>query len=144
MATVGQSKSDQSIGAETESFKDITDSNDQNPPQGYILSLLIKITQPEEKPLPIGVITERSIYSLVKQVTGAEPLGVTVMNDRDVIIEFRPKVRLWEISSLMYNLRTWDKYRVKVTCLMSTKKQLMEDVKDREQARQAVTSYEKK
>ena len=44
----------------------------------------------------------------------------------------------------MHNLHTLDKYRVKVTCLMSTKKQLMEDVKDREQARQIVTSYEKK
>ena len=92
MATVGPSGSDQSFGVETESFKDIADSDDQNPPQGYILSLLIKMTQPKEKPLPIGVITERSIYSLVKQVTGAEPLGVTVMNDRDIIIEFRPKV----------------------------------------------------
>ena len=88
------------------------------------------MTQPEEKPLPVGVITEQSIYSLVKWVTRAEPLGVTVMNDRDVIIEFRLKVCLWEISSLIHNLRTWDKYKIKVTCLMSTKKQLINDVRD--------------
>ena len=81
---------------------------------------------------------------MVKQVTGAEPLGVTVMNDRDVIIEFRPKVRLWEISSLMHDLRTWDKYKIKVTCLMSTKKQLIDHVKDRERARRTVSNYERK
>ena len=66
------------------------------------------------------------------------------MNDRDIIVEFRPKVRLWEISSLMHDLHTWDKYRIKVTCLMSTKKQLIDDVKDREKARQTVTSCERK
>ena len=78
MASVGQNESDQSVDAETESFKDIAESNDLSPPKRYILSLLIKMTQPEipEKPLPVGVITERSIYSLVKQVTGVEPLGL--------------------------------------------------------------------
>ena len=135
---------DQTDNAGTDLFHDIADSNDLDPPKGYILSLLIKMTQPEEKPLPVGVITERSIYSLVKWVTGAEPLGVTVMNDRDVIIEFRPKVHLWEISSLMHNLRTWHKCKINVTCLMSTKKQLINDVRDRERARQIVSTYEKK
>ena len=66
------------------------------------------------------------------------------MNDRDVIIEFRPKLRLWEISALMHNLHTWDKYKINVTCLMSTKKQLIYDVRDRERARQTVSTYEKK
>ena len=82
------------------------------------------------------------MYALIKQVTGTIPLGVTVMNDRDVIVEFRPKVRLWEVSSLMHSLHSWDKYKIEVTCLMSTKPQLTVMVKDRELARQAVVDYE--
>ena len=66
------------------------------------------------------------------------------MNDRDVIVEFRPKVRLWEILSLMHSLRSWDKYKIEVTCLMSTKPQLTVMVKDRELARKVVAEYEKK
>ena len=49
---------DQTDNAGTDSFHDIADSNDLDPPKGYILSLLFKMTQPEEKPLPVGVITE--------------------------------------------------------------------------------------
>ena len=128
---------------EPEAFHDI-DCKDSRPPSSSALSLLIKITQPSDKPLPVGVVTERSIFTLVKQVSGAVPLGVTVMNDRDVVVEFKPKMRLWEISSLMHSLRTWDKYNVEVTCLMSTKQQLVTMVKDREMARRTISEYERK
>ena len=43
--------------------------------------MLIKITQPEDRLLPVGVITERSIYSLVQKAAGVDPFGVTIMND---------------------------------------------------------------
>ena len=128
---------------EPEVFHDI-DCHDLNPPESNALALLMKFTQPEDKPLPVGVITEQSIYALIKQVMGTVPFGVTVMNDRDVIVEFRPKVRLWEVSSLMYNLRSWDKYKIEVACLMLMKSQLTVMVKDRESARQVVIDYERK
>ena len=126
---------------EPEAFHDI-DCHNLNPPKSNAFTLLMKFTQPEVKPLPVGVITEWSMYALIKQVMGTVPLGVTVMNDRDMIVEFRPKVRLWEVSFLMYNLRSWDKYKIEVACLMSTKSQLTVMVKDRESARQAVVDYE--
>ena len=128
---------------EPEAFHDI-DCYNLNPSKSNSLTLLMKITQPEDKPLPVGVITERSIYALIKQVTGTVPLGVTVMNDRDVIVEFRPKVRLWEVSSLMHNLHSWDKYKIEVACLMLMKSLLTVMVKDRESARQVVIDYERK
>ena len=46
---------DETDNAGTDSFHDVADSNDLDPPNG---SLLMKMTQPEEKPLPVGVITE--------------------------------------------------------------------------------------
>ena len=126
---------------QTESFHEIEASNDLSPPPSRSLSMLIKITQPEERPLPVGVITERSIYSLVQKVAGVDPFGVTVMNDRDVMVEFHPKARMWEISALLHSLVTWDKYKVTVTCLMSSKPQLKVMAQDREQARRAEADF---
>ena len=143
---MAEAKSSEIVNGENEEpevFHDI-DCHNLNPPESNALALLMKFTQSGDKPLPVGVITEWSIYALIKQVTGTVPLGVTVMNDRDVIVEFRPKVRLWEVSLLIHNLRSWDKYKIKVACLMSTKSQLTVMVKDRESARQAVIDYEKK
>ena len=141
MAEAKSSEIVHSENEEPEAFHDI-DCHDLNPPKSNALTLLMKFTQPKDKPLQVGVITEWFMYALIKQVTGTIPLGVTVMNDRDVIVEFRPKVRLWEVSSLMYNLRSWDKYKIEVACLMSTKSQLTVMVKDREGTRQAVVDYE--
>ena len=143
---MAEAKSSEIVHGENEepvAFHDI-DCHDLNPPESNALALLMRFTQPEDKPLLVGIITEWSMYALIKQVMGTVPLGVTVMNDRDVIVEFRPKVRLWEVSSLMHNLRSWDKYKIEVACLMSTKSQLTIMVKDRESARQAVVDYERK
>ena len=81
MAEAKTSEIVHSENEEPEAFHDI-DFHDLNPPKSNALALLMKFTQPEDKPLPVGVITERSIYALIKQVTGTVPLGVTVMNDR--------------------------------------------------------------
>ena len=52
------------------------------------LALQIHITQPGNRPLPVGVITERSLMALVKGVTNYTPIAVTIMNDVDSVIEF--------------------------------------------------------
>ena len=47
------------------------------------MCLLLKITQPGQRPLPVRVITEKLIMALVKNI-----IGVTLMNDVDVVVEF--------------------------------------------------------
>ena len=136
--------SSQQKGEDVESYHDIEDSKDLVPPPSKSLSILLKITQPDDRPLPVGVVTERSVYSLIQKATNVEPLGVTLMNDRDVVVDFRPKSRLWEITPQLHHLVTWDKYAVEVSCLMSERPHLLKMVRDREQARHAVQEYQKK
>ena len=101
------------------------------------LALLLKITQPGNCPLPIGVITERSVMALVKNVTNYTPLGVTVMNDIDTVVEFGSGVRMYEVAKAMFTVNTWDKYKVEMGTLMSTRSQIVGMVQEREQVRQA-------
>ena len=57
------------------------------------------------------------------------------------MVEFHPKARMWEISALLHSLVTWDKYKVIVTCLMSSKPQLTVMARDRERARRAEADF---
>ena len=97
------------------------------------LALLLKITQPGHRPLPIGVITERSVMALVKNVTNYTPLGVTVMNEIDTVVEFGSGVRMYKVAKAMSTVNTWDKYKVEMGTLMSTKSQIVGMVQEREQ-----------
>ena len=53
------------------------------------LALLLHISQPGNHPLPIGVITERSLMALVKCVANYIQIAITIMNDVDSVVEFR-------------------------------------------------------
>ena len=102
------------------------------------IALLLKITQPGERPLPMDVVTERSIMALLTDATNYEPLGVTIMNNIDVVAEFGKGVRVFEIAQLLHSIDTWNKYRVEIGTLMSSKEQIVDMVWEREQVRQAV------
>ena len=101
------------------------------------IALLLKITQPGGRPLPMGVITERSVMALLTDATNYEPLGLTIMNNIDVVAEFGKGVRVFEIAQLLHSIDTWNKYRVEVGTLMSSKEQIVDMVREREQVRQA-------
>ena len=87
------------------------------------LSLLLKIQQPSTPttpkcPLPIGVMTDRSVMELVKKATGTTPIGITLMNDTDVVIEFERGVKVIEISQLLHSIDSWTGYKVDVACIV--------------------------
>ena len=74
------------------------------------IALLLKITQPRGCPLPVGVITERSIMPLLTIATNYELLVVMVMNNIDVVAEFGKGVTVFEIAQLLHSIDTWNKY----------------------------------
>ena len=101
------------------------------------IALLLKIAQPGGHPLPVGVVTERSVMALLTDATNYEPLGVTIMNNIDVVAEFGKGVRVFEIAQLLHSIDTWNKYKVEIGTLMFSKKQIIDMVREREQVRQA-------
>ena len=96
------------------------------------LVLLLKITEPGGCPLPVGVITERSIMVLVKEVTNNEPLGVTIMTSSDTVVEFGRGARMFEISQLLHNVNSWNRYKVEIGTIMSSKMQVKDLIRERE------------
>ena len=113
------------------------------------LSLLLKIHQPSTAqtpkcPLPVGVMTDRSLIELILKATGFRPMGVTLMNDTDAVIEFEKGVKITEAAQLLHSIDSWVGYKVEVGCIIATKKQLVKSTKDIEDHRRAVRDSEQK
>ena len=99
------------------------------------LALQIHITQPGNCPLPVRVITERSLMALVKRVTNYTPIAVTIMNDVDSVIEFRKGARMFEVTQQLQAFNEMDHYQVEVGTILATKTLLVDIVQERDRVK---------
>ena len=142
MATCGNQSPEQE--------KDIKDTfYDINACSTTPLSILLKINQPGtaqtlKRSLPVGVMTGRSLIDLILKATGFKPMGVTLMNDTDAVIEFEKGVKITKIAQLLHSIDSWVGYKVEVGCIIATKKQLVKTTMDIEDHRRAARDLERK
>ena len=113
-----------------------------------LLSLLLKIRQPataqtQSRPLPIGVMTDRSLIELIEKATGRTPMGVTIMNDVDAVIEFEKGAKVIEIAQALHSIDSWAGYKIDVSCIVSTKKMLVDTTKELEAYRRAERDFQR-
>ena len=94
------------------------------------LALQLHVSQPGNCPLPVGVITERSLMALVKQVPNFTPIAVIIMNDIDSVIEFGKGARIFEVAQQLQALNEWDHYQVEVGAILATKDLLVDIVQE--------------
>ena len=109
---------------------------------------LLKIRQPataqsQPHPLPIGVMTDRSLIELIEKATGRTPMGVTMMNDVDVVIEFEKGAKVIEIAQALHSIDSWAGYKIDVSCIVSTKKMLVDTTKELEAYRRAERDFQR-
>ena len=112
------------------------------------LSLLLKIRQPRTaqsspRPLPIGVMTDRSLIELIEKATGRTPMGVTIMNDVDAVIEFEKGAKVIEIAQALHGIDSWTDYKVDISCIVSTKKMLVDTTRQIEAYRRAERNFQR-
>ena len=100
------------------------------------LALQLHISQPSNRPLPVGVITESSLMALIKRVTNYTPIAITIMNDVDSVVEFRKGARMFEVAQQLQALNVWDHYQVEVGTILVTKSLLVDIVQEHDHVRQ--------
>ena len=113
------------------------------------LFLLPKIRQPataqsQPCPLPVGVMTDRTLIELIVKATGVTPIGVTIMNDVDGVVEFEKGAKVIEIAQTLHSIDTWTGYKVIVGCIMSTKPLLVETTREIEAYNRAECDFREK
>ena len=125
MATGGETSGEMLHDIEVES---------ENAVQGK-LALQLHISQPGNHPIPVGVITERSLMSLIKRVTNYTPIAITIMNDVDSVTEFGKGARMFKVAQQRQALNVWDHYQVEVGTILATKSMLVDIVQEHDHVR---------
>ena len=99
------------------------------------LTLLLKVIQISGKPLPVSSFTARVVAAKIKKMTGFNPTEVEVMNSQEVVIDFDPEVPIVELPQKVHGPILWEGMNSEISCLMSTRKSVLNIVSDREESR---------
>ena len=59
--------------------------------------LLLRVTQANGKPLPIGGFTGRAIAQMLYEIAGVTPRDVVVLTDQEVVIELEMETPIMEV-----------------------------------------------
>ena len=97
------------------------------------LGMMVTITNPAGGALPLGCMTVANLARLLQERTGVLPCHVSVMNDREALIEFDQKESVVEVSRNLHGPGTWGELEVNIGCVMSGKARLLEMFRDREE-----------
>ena len=108
------------------------------------LSFLINVTQSNGKPIPMGSYTERMVTQMIDQVAGVQPLSVTIMNERESMVELREDNPIIDVSQLIQGLASWEGQSVNVSCEMSSKRGLLSVIQEGEEMRNKQKVLEKR
>ena len=75
-------------------------------------------------------MTDRSLIDLIVKATGVTPMGITVMNDVDAVVEFERGSRVIEIAQTLHRIDSWMGYKVDISCIVATKPILVETTQE--------------
>ena len=73
------------------------DQNDQ------LFVLLLRVTQANGKPLPIGGFTERAMAQMLHEIAGVIPKEVVILTDQEVVMELE-EASMMEVSRAVHGL----------------------------------------
>ena len=100
------------------------------------LVLLLRVTQANGKPLPIGQFTSRAMAQMLYEITGVTPRDVVILTDQEVVIELEMETPIMEVSKAVHGLYQWAGQSITVDSIVARTDSIKEIVKEREIARE--------
>ena len=70
-------------------------------------ALVLRVTQLNGKPLPLGRFTGQVISQILHEITGVVTKEVMIMNDHEVVMEFEEDTPIIEVSKAIHGLFHW-------------------------------------
>ena len=113
---------------------------DQN---GQPFILLLRVTQANGKPLPIGGFTAREMSQMLHEITVVTPKELVIMNDQEVVMEIDEETSLMDVSRAIHGLCHWRGQSVNVDSLVTKKDLIIEIVKEPEVGREKQKELER-
>ena len=99
------------------------------------LSILLTITGRHDNILPGGCMTTANLARLFQEKAGVLPYRISVLNDRDALVEFKQGSPVVEISQIMHGVGKWGELDVDIGCVMSGRASLLNIHREKEYQR---------
>ena len=96
------------------------------------LSILLTITGRHDNILPGGCMTTANLARLFQEKAGILRYRISVLNDRDALVEFKQGSPVVEISQIMYGAGKWGELDVDIGCVMSGRASLLNIHREKE------------
>ena len=68
---------------------------------------LLRVTQANGKPLPIGGFTGRAMAQMLYEISGVTQRDVVILTDQGVVIELEMEIPIMEVSRAVHGLYQW-------------------------------------
>ena len=98
------------------------------------LSMLFRVSQLCGKILPIGSFTKRKISQMIQGATGVVPVALTLLDSKEVLLEFERATSVVEIAMILHTLTNWDDLKVQTHCVMARHESLIEMFHEKEES----------
>ena len=92
--------------------------------------LLLRVTQANGKPLPIGGFTNRAMAQMLYEIAGVTPRDVVVLTDQEVVIELEMETPIMEVSRAVHGLYQWAGQSITVDSVVARRDSIKEIVKE--------------
>ena len=92
--------------------------------------LLLRVTQPKGKPLPIGGFTGRVMAQMLYEIARVTPRDAIVLTDQEVVIELEMETSIMEVSRAVHGLYQWAEQSISVDSLVARRDLIKEIVKE--------------
>ena len=68
---------------------------------------MLRVTQANGKPLPIGGFTARAMAQMLHEIAGVVPKEVVVLTDQEVVMTLEEEASMMEVSRAVHGLYHW-------------------------------------
>ena len=92
--------------------------------------LLLRVTQANGKPLPIGGFTNRMMAQMLYEITGVTLRDVVILTDQEVVIELEMETPIMEVSRAVHGLYRWAGQFITVGSVVARRDLIKEIVKE--------------
>ena len=93
---------------------------------GQPFVLLLKVTQSNVKPLPIGGFTGKAMSQMPHEVAGVVPKEVVIMNDQEVVMELEEETSIMDVLRAIHGLFQCGGQSISIDSLVAKKDQVTE------------------
>ena len=94
--------------------------------------LLLRVTQANGRPLPVGGFTSRAMAQMIHDIAGVIQKEIDILTDQEVVLEIEDQSSIIEVSRVIQGLFHWGGQSITVDSVVATQDSITKFIKEQE------------